>query len=576
MKSLYFAFIIIFCSSSTFSQTVAPFLEWVKGYEYSGSASPSSMATDVDGNIYVTGSFDDSLIVNNEIFDTYEFEIFENNDGFIMKLDKFGELIWFKHIMSNSESGYITYQSAGTVIVDHNKDLIITGSFFSSFKIDGVPESAISSSNGQDDGYILKLSADGDFIWVKRIGGNSGDSVGRVAVDSENNIHVIGSFNSTVDFDPAPGNNNVENLVGLGAPGGNFALYNDAFLLKLNSNGEFIWVRHFAGTELITANTIVIDDNDDVIVSGIFFGTCHFVGVNGAFLYAYHEVYYDKYVAKLNKNGEFLWIKEVNATNTGGVSVASTFVDADGAIYTTGAVRGTVDLDSGSDDFFLSASYGSDVYIDKIDSDGNLVWAKSFPGIGWAELGACVWLDVDNDIYISGRFRDSVDFDAGPGEVFLSPLNFESMFLLKLNNDGEFNWVKKTEGYSSAGPIIIDSNKDILFFGGYYTSVEFNDFDSDTTLNKERGMYLMKLKQSEDTECCDSDEIVYYPNPTSDFVYFETNITLFIKVSDLRGKMIKEEKTNTISLVDVSSGVYFLSLYDDENEFIKTIKIIKY
>ena len=574
MKSIYFTLIILLYSSNSFSQTVAPFLDWVKGYEYTGSASPSSIATDVDGNIYITGGFDDSLIVNNAVFDTYEFEIFNNEDGFIMKLDKYGELIWFKHIMSNSGSSYITSQSAGTVIIDHNDDLIITGSFFSSFKIDGVPESAINSSNGEDDGYILKLSADGEFIWVKRIGGNSGDSVGRVAVDSENNIHVIGSFNSTVDFNPSPGSNNVENLISLGGQGGSFALYNDAFLLKLNSNGEFIWVRHFAGTKLITANTIVIDNKDDVIVSGTFFGTCHFVGVNGAFLYANHEVYFDKYVAKINQNGEFVWIKEINATNTGCTSIASTFVDTEGAIYTTGSVRGTVDLDSSSDEFFLSASFGSDVYIDKIDTDGNLVWAKSFPGIGWAELGMCVLLDVDNDIYISGRFRDSVDFDAGTEEAFLSPLNFESMFLLKLNNDGEFKWVKKTEGYSAAGPITIDSEKSIFFFGTYYGSVEFNDFDSDTTLNKDRGMYLMKLKQFEEIECCDSDEIIYFPNPTADIVNF--NKPFFIKVSDLRGKIIKETKANSISLVDVSSGIYFLSLYDDENEYVETIRIIKY
>jgi len=576
MKSILSTLIILIYSFNSFSQTVATFLDWVKGYEHTLSGSPSSIAVDTSGNVFITGNFDDSLIVNNEVFDTYEFEIFDNNDGFVMKLDKFGELIWFKHIMSNSGSSYITSQTTSSIVIDNNNDLIIVGSFFSSFKVDGETQSAISSSNGESDCYILKLSTEGSFIWVKRIGGSGVDGGGRVAIDSENNVYIPGSFNLTVDFNPEPGVNNVENLTSLGVSGGLIQSNNDAFLLKLNSNGLFVWVKHFSGSKSIVANSVVIDKNDDAIVSGQFLGTCHFVGVNGSFLYALNNTYSDRFVTKINQNGEFVWIKEVNASNIGNVFVSSTFVDSDGAIYTTGSFRGAIDFDSGTDEFIINASIGTDIYIDKVDTEGNFVWAKSMKGVGAYAYGACVWLDLDKDIYLSGLFRDSVDFDPGSDERYLTPVSSESMFLLKLNNNGEFKWVKKTEGFSYAGPVTVDSEQNILFFGAYYGSVKFNDFESDTILNKERGMYLMKLKQVEDAVCCDNDEIIYYPNPTSDFVYFNTNKLLFISVSDLNGKIIKEIRSNSVSLVDLSGGIYFLSLYDEEDELIEVVKIIKY
>ena len=90
------------------------------------------------------------------------------------------------------------------------------------------------------------------------------------------------------------------------------------------------------------------------------------------------------------------------------------FVDSTGNVYTTGSFQGTVDFDPGSVTFNLTSNGAHDIYISKLDSSGNLVWARAMGG-NLRDGGSSIFVDSSGNVYTIGSSRSSVDFDPGPG-----------------------------------------------------------------------------------------------------------------------------------------------------------------
>ena len=82
-----------------------------------------------------------------------------------------------------------------------------------------------------------------------------------------------------------------------------------------------------------------------------------------------------------------------------GISVA---VDAGGNVYTTGSFLETVDFDPGAGVFNLTSTGGEDIFVTKLNSTGNLVWARQFAG-GFA-IGISVAVDAGGNVYTTGVF----------------------------------------------------------------------------------------------------------------------------------------------------------------------------
>src|SRR5690606_9459529 len=120
----------------------------------------------------------------------------------------------------------------------------------------------------------------------------------------------------------------------------------------------------------------------------------------------------DIFISKLDTNGNFLWAKSM-----GGVSGdygSSITTDSSGHIYTTGAFTGTADFDPGVDEFELTSTGGTDIFISKLDTNGNFLWAKSMGGAS-ADNGNSITVDSAGYIYTTGDFQGTADFDPGSG-----------------------------------------------------------------------------------------------------------------------------------------------------------------
>jgi len=152
------------------------------------------------------------------------------------------------------------------------------------------------------------------------------------------------------------------------------------------------------------------------------------------------------------------WAKQMIGDGNLSISTATT-VDKLGNVYTTGHFGGTVDFDPGPgvynltrlllgwgyDEFLLY----DDMFISKLDAGGNFIWAKQ---IGTINAGGAMVLSIDLDrdgnIYTTGYFGGTLDFDPGPCKYELTaPLGGSEMFALKLTSEGEFLWAKKLTGY---------------------------------------------------------------------------------------------------------------------------------
>lgn len=166
-----------------------------------------------------------------------------------------------------------------------------------------------------------------------------------------------------------------------------------------------------------------------------------------------------RFITKYDVNGNFKWTK----TFPGSVNenyqdpTPAIAIDSIGNIYLSGIFRGIfgdkLDFDPGPDVFYLkpwrkehyASENTSDIYILKFDSDGNFIWAKGIGG-QFRDNVSAFCLDGRGNVYLCGDFRSTVDFDPGPDTVNLSTDNDianNGNFILKLNSDGNFVWVKQ-------------------------------------------------------------------------------------------------------------------------------------
>lgn len=171
---------------------------------------------------------------------------------------------------------------------------------------------------------------------------------------------------------------------------------------------------------------------------------------------------------------EFEWGVKIGGTQWDqGNAIA---VDHSGNVYTTGQFKQTVDFDPGAADLFLTSAGDQDVFICKLDAQGNLVWAKQMGGTG-EDIGKGIQVDSDGNVYVTGIFKDIVDFDPNAGTTNLTSAGMSDIFVAKLDESGNLLWVKQFGGseidYSYA--ISLDAHNHV-YTTGYFSAT--SDFTS--------------------------------------------------------------------------------------------------
>jgi len=132
------------------------------------------------------------------------------------------------------------------------------------------------------------------------------------------------------------------------------------------------------------------------------------------------------------------WYHRFNCSNS--ISFYGLNADTSGHLYLGGFFKGNCDFDLGPSEYWLSTGARSHLYVEKMRSDGTMLWVREWEGDGLDTFSIVLGFDKYGNTYLQGRFTDSVDFDPGPGEYWMQPTSAMSNFLLKLDHEGQFAW----------------------------------------------------------------------------------------------------------------------------------------
>ncbi len=404
------------------------------------------------------------------------------SDAYVTKLNSVGNLIWAK-----SFSGSTGSSSPYAVRTDINNNIYVTGSFTNVVDFDPGPGVFNLTENGSGPGdiFIVKLNSSGSFIWAKRMGGPSNDYSFCIAVDAGANVYTVGQFTQTADFDPGPGtfnlvaaasaafvskldmngnfiwalhisNPSVANTISIILnPAGNLLIngwlmntgdfdpgpgtFNmtsvgnrDAFLLKLSSAGNFIWVKQWSGPNNESPTSIALDNSGNIYSVGGFSATVDFDPGPGIANLTSFAASNDAYIQKLDSNGIFKWAKQFGGTASDAAS--SIITDSYYNVYSTGSFNTTADFDPGVGVFNLTSAGFSDIFISKLDSSGNFIYAGQI-GSTSGDGGESIIITPTNDLYITGSFRNTCDFDLSVGifNITSFSVNVPDVFVAKYN-----------------------------------------------------------------------------------------------------------------------------------------------
>ncbi len=384
---------------------------WAKIFGGSGDDRASEVAVDSSGNVYIIGYFQGTVDFDPGV-GTATLTSVSSQDLFLLKLDASGNYVWAKRIGGTEATwGY-------SATVDSSGNVYMTGKFGGTTDFDPGDGTANLTSAGNYDVFVVKLDASGNFVWAKGFGGIDHDVGESVKVDSFGNVYTTGRFlRREADFDPGDG---TANLV----PAGEW----DVFVSKLDASGNYLWAKRFGGTADDMSYSVAVDSLGNVYTTGDFQGTADFdPGVGTANLIS--AGYGDVFVSKLDASGNYVWAKRFGGT--GGEYGTSVALDSLDNVLTTGHLGGLADFDPGVGTANLtSAGYG-DVFVSKLDASGNYVWAKRFGGTS-TDYGTSVAVDASNNVFTTGKFYGTVDFDPGEGVASLTVVGGH-VFVSKLN-----------------------------------------------------------------------------------------------------------------------------------------------
>jgi hypothetical protein len=472
----------------------------------------NSIAVDNNGNIFITGSFKGTVdfdpgvgIVNLTVPNNSSNQPVDA--GFICKFDALGNLIWAKK--TSTQGPFWQTTSYGTcqpkkIIIDNSGNLYLTGNFTGHVCFDPNQQGiGVISGFG---GFVWKLDNNGNFIWVKELITNSqvGSSVdaNSLVLESNGNIYVTGSFTGTVDF--APGSGGSTNTTSSGGK--------DAFFVRLSSVGNYVNSRKFGSTGDDEAKCVTIDLNGNILIAGYYSNTVDFDPNAGIYNLTSNGGSKDIFFSKLTSGGLF-----ISAFSIGGLGndiCESIVVDSFGNVYSTGAfsnppsgTQTSIDFDPGPNVQLLAPFGPQNIFVNKFDSNLNYVWAKKAGSSGTHNSGLRLALDNLGNIYTTGFYSTTVDFDPGVNITNLNSVlapagsataTFNDIFIWKLNNSGDFVWANSYggNGEDTGLDICTDSQGNVYSAGFFSGTADFEPSSNVSNLisNGLKDIYFQKIQ----------------------------------------------------------------------------------
>jgi hypothetical protein len=344
------------------------------------------------------------------------------------------EWVWDKQF---SSTGNVTPVD---IVMGNDNNVYVAGLYTQSLTI-GSTTLPYSDINGKEDIFLCSFSSNGTFRWARQIGGNNAEDLGGIAVDNNNNIYLVGGFQSSIlTFPPS-----VKTLTNTTAN------VFDAFLAKYDNGGNLIFADStFWGTSIQRLKDVAVDfTNNRLVLVGQFqvqlryfdgsvVQTIPVQGTKDHFIALYDlNLGYISNIKTYKSSLLQTVFKTVNNCVYGG-NVQGYFVCGD--------LKGKLYLPGG--DTLKGDEVNMDAMVIRYDANLNYLWSRRGGGTSWDHVNSAA-RDDNGNIYIAGKCQSNPSRFDSTKTVLSSPLAGFGVFdyyLAKYNRNGNLQWIRRKGG----------------------------------------------------------------------------------------------------------------------------------
>jgi hypothetical protein len=510
-----------------------------------GMDAANDMCSDYNGAIYITGSFQDEILVNNTTYLASG-----SSDIFLAKINKNGSCEWFYQAGGPSIEPLVINEY-GQSVACFEKYIYYTGVYDQKAKF----ADTTMISKGGNDVFLEKLTLSGKREWILNIGGVGNDYIEKLVLDNKGNVYLTGI------------------LLGESSIGSYYVNNKSCirFIAKLNSAGEVLWVNQLSGK--ILGKDIGVDSDGNVILICSYSNN---ISVGKYDMQSTGEQ--DICIIKYANNGKLLWSKSFNGIGVDEIS--SSISDDDDNIYLAGNFNNAIRFDKTE----LFSNGMQDAFIVKLEPDGNVLWARSLGGLE-NDRGTKLVFDNQDNIMMGGMFAGSV---YSINDTLITN-KYPDIFFASYSNDGTL--ISST---SIGGPYI-DILSDFIcdMNGEIYMLIKYNnEFYSDNNIHYSQGyedIFIGKTAINVESfnieeNASQSDAIIHFevvPNPSKKgstaIVCNKAINARQIHIVTLNGQKLRADHNVSfpykVHTQNLENGLYFVKIYLENELYIEKIII---
>jgi len=426
-------------------------LEWVTTINTNKSAITGTHLRE-DNRILIKGFYQDYLNVNN---DTLIYESDESQDTYLIELSEDGNGNWGKRFELTSGEVYNKISSQENIIYNHGwltswpstpgeiefqevpintidtafnligtdsdfdslGNIYATGSFQNIYDFDPSSDSEILTSLHGSDSFVAKYDSSRNLIWAKSFPGLGWENGRTLALDQDNNVIIVSNLTDSIDIDL--------NATGYELPNGD-GQNNSFFMVKLSSNGSLEWYKAFQSSERMQINDLTVNTQNSIIATGSFTGTLIY-DIAGTEYSLTSKGEEDAFVAKLNSQGDYEWVRQIECTNDAyGLKVE---VDHNNFTFNLGSYYDTLTVIPSIDSFHISQGF-SDSYLRIYDDSGNQLKSYTYGGNGF-DWARDMHIDKSSNLYLISAAGSNIDVDLEVGEFLIQTSGTRPSFVAK-------------------------------------------------------------------------------------------------------------------------------------------------
>lgn len=370
---------------------------WGEVFSGTGTNQGLAVAVSADGSSVVAGTFEGSAR-----FSDTEARIARGfqPEMFLARFDVDGALVWLRTF------GFPGEARPHALAIDPADDgIVVVGEVRGQVNFGVLPPVGAHQPAGETDAFVLRLSPEGESVWMMLAGGAGVDTATAVAIDDRGFVYVAGSFEGLANFHPDPVIGDLQRAVA----------GRDAFVLKLSRDRRYVWTRLLSGSGDVVIHDLRFAADRHLLLAGQFSGSIDFNPSGFADPRFATSSFGDGFVARLLPEGQLVWVHTFG--NPMGATLA-TSVDADpsGVVFATGTFSGLTDFGTGLTRSPLGLT---DAFLLRLERTGA---PSTVRRLGASEQVGIPSLRVDGaTVVLGGSFAQTLEMQPGIGQPLPAP-----------------------------------------------------------------------------------------------------------------------------------------------------------